>query len=93
MKLSEVKTSMTVALIKSVHLSNQEDPKSAKTLSQMDQDITKQLNIVSKYLGNKFFKECMSDATDCLDDEKKFDSMMEKFEKVGAKFSALVEEG
>jgi len=84
-KLSEVKTSMTVALMKSVHLS--------KTLSQMDQDITKQLNIVSKYLGNKFLEECMSDATDCLDDEKKFDSIMKKFEKVGARFSPIVEEG
>tara|TARA_B100001057_G_scaffold173482_2_gene174148 strand:+ start:6653 stop:6934 length:282 start_codon:yes stop_codon:yes gene_type:complete len=92
-KLSEVKTSLTVALIKSVQLSSQENSKNAEALSQMDKDITKQINIVSKFLGNEFLEKCMSDATDCLDDSKKFDVMMKKFKKVGAKFSSTIEEG
>jgi len=84
MKLSQVKTSMTVALMKSVQLQQSGDE---KAFARMDKDITKQLNVVSKFLGNKFLQECMTDAEDCLEDGEKFDRMMKKFEKVGCRFS------
>jgi len=84
MKLSQVKTSMTVALMKSVQLKQSGDE---KAFAKMDKDITKQLNVVSKFLGNKFLQECMTDAENCLEDGEKFDRMMKKFEKVGCRFS------
>jgi len=84
MKLSQVKTSMTVALMKSVQLQQSGDE---KAFTKMDKDITKQLNVVSKFLGNKFLQECMTDAEGCLQDSEKFDRMMKKFEKVGCRFS------
>ena len=88
MKLTEVKTSMTVALMKSVQL---QQSGNEKAFSQIDKDITKQLNIVSKFLGNKFLKECMKTAEDCLVDEEKFDKIMKKFKKVGCRFSETIE--
>ena len=88
MKLSQVKTSITVALMKSVQLQESENE---KDFLEMDQNIAKQLNAVSKFLGNKFLEECMKAAEDCLVNEEKFDKMMKKFEKVGARFSEVVE--
>ena len=88
MKLTEVKTSMTVALMKSVQL---QQSGNETAFSQIDKDITKQLNIVSKFLGNKFLEECMKAAEDCLVDGEKFDKIMKKFEKVGCRFSETIE--
>ena len=88
MKLTEVKTSMIVALMKSVQL---QESGNEIAFSQIDKDITKQLNIVSKFLGNKFLEECMKIAEDCLVDGEKFDKIMKKFEKVGCRFSEIIE--
>tara|TARA_R100000152_G_C6696326_1_gene126765 strand:+ start:540 stop:821 length:282 start_codon:yes stop_codon:yes gene_type:complete len=93
MKLSEVKTSMTVALMKSVQLSSEKDSKSIQALAEIEQDITKQLNVVSKFLGNEFLEKCMTDAENCLANKEKFDRMMKNFQKVGARFSQDIEEG
>jgi len=35
--------------------------------------------------------ECISDAEECLDNTKKFDEIMNKFESIGARFSENVE--
>lgn len=79
MKLSEVKTSLTVALMKSV--SN----KNFKT-----NDIEKQLSIVGDYYANKFLKSCQKEAEECLKDDEKFDLIMSKFEKIGSRFTTHI---
>ena len=87
MKLSEVKTSLTVALMKTTTM------KPGKSLSKLDEDITNQLNIVTKFLGEKFLNECMEQAEICLNDNDKFDEIYLKFKKVGNQFSSQIEDG
>ena len=87
MKLSEVKTSLTVALMKSTTM------KPGKSLSKLDKDITNQLNIVTKFLGNKFLNECIKEAEICLNDNEKFDEIYLKFTKVGNHFTTQIEDG
>ena len=87
MKLSEVKTSLTVALMKSTTM------KPGKSLSKLDKDITNQLNIVTKFLGNKFLDECIKHAEICLNDNEKFDEIYLEFKKVGNRFSEEIEDG
>ena len=87
MKLSEVKTSLTVALMKSTTM------QPGESLSQLDKDITNQLNIVTKFLGDKFLNECLEQAEICLNDNEKFDEIYLKFKKVGNQFSTQIEEG
>ena len=87
MKLSEVKTSLTFALMKSTTM------QPGKSLSKLDKDITIQLNIVSKFLGNKFLNECIEQAEICLNDNEKFDEIYLKFKKVGNQFTAQIEDG
>ena len=87
MKLSEVKTSLIVALMTSTTM------QPGKSLSQLDKDITNQLNIVARFLGDKFMNECMEQAEICLNDNKKFDEIYLKFKKVGNRFSTQIEEG
>ena len=87
MKLSEVKTSLTVALMKTTTM------QPGKSLSKLDEDITNQLNIVTKFLGDKFLNECMEQAEICLNDNEKFDEIYLKFKKVGNQFSTQIEEG
>ena len=87
MKLSEVKTSLTVALMKSTTM------QPGKSLSKLDENITNQLNIVTKFLGEKFLNECMEQAEICLNDNDKFDEIYLKFTKVGNQFSSQIEDG
>ena len=87
MKLSEVKTSLIVALMKSPTM------QPSKSLLKLDKDITNQLNIVTKFLGDKFLNECLEQAEICLNDNEKFDEIYLKFKKVGNQFSTQIEEG
>ena len=87
MKLSEVKTSLTVALMKATTM------QPGKSLSKLDKDITNQLNIVTKFLGDKFLNECMEQAEICLNNNEKFDEIYLRFKKVGNQFSTQIEDG
>ena len=87
MKLSEVKTSLIVALMKSTTM------QPSKSLLKLDKDITNQLNIVTKFLGDKFLNECLEQAEICLHDNEKFEEIYLKFKKVGNQFSTQIEEG
>ena len=87
MKLSEVKTSLTVALMKTTTM------QPGKSLSKLDKDITDQLNIVTKVLGEKFLNECIREAEICLNDNDKFDEIYLKFKKVGNQFVTQIEDG
>ena len=87
MKLSEIRISTTVALIKA----SVQSSKNKKGRINISKDIERQCEIVGQYLGNKFLLECISDAEECLDNTKKFDEIMNKFESIGARFSKNVE--
>jgi len=87
MKLSQIRITTTVALMKA----SVQSSKNKKGRMNISKDIERQCEIVGKYLGNKFLLECISDAEECLDNSKKFDEIMNKFESIGAKFSENVE--
>lgn len=87
MKLSEIRISTTVALMKA----SVQSSKNKKGRMNISKDIERQCEIVGQYLGNKFLLECISDAEECLDNSKKFDEIMNKFESIGARFSENVE--
>lgn len=87
MKLSEIKIATTVALMQTVAAKNKK-----KSLT-VTKDIERQCEIVGDHLGKAFLLECITNAENCLDDKNKFDEIMKKFEKVGARFSPIVEEG
>jgi len=87
MKLSEAKKSIVVALMKSV---TTQDQNKAINVSK---DVERQVEIVGKFLGNKFLIECLTTAENCLTDPKKFDSIMKDFKPFNAKFSEHIEDG
>ena len=87
MKLSEIRITTTVALMKA----SVQSSKNKKGRINISKDIERQCEIVGQYLGNKFLLECISDAEECLDKSKKFDEIMNKFESIGARFSENVE--
>ena len=87
MKLSEIRISTTVALMKA----SVQSSKNKKGRINISKDIERQCEIVGQHLGNKFLLECISDAEECLDNTKKFDEIMNKFESIGARFSENVE--
>ena len=87
MKLSEIRITTTVALMKA----SVQSSKTKKGRINISKDIERQCEIVGQYLGNKFLLECISDAEECLDNTKKFDEIMNKFESIGARFCENVE--
>ena len=87
MKLSEIRISTTVALMKA----SVKSTKTKKGRINISKDIERQCEIVGKFLGNKFLLECIYDAEKCLDNSEKFDEIMKKFESIGARFSENVE--
>ena len=87
MKLSEVKKSIVVALMKSVTTKNE------KKAINVSKDVERQIEIVGKFLENKFLLECLTNAEDCLNDPKKFDSIMKDFKPFNARFSEQIEDG
>ena len=87
MKLSEVKTSIVVALMKSV---TTQDENKAINVSK---DVERQVEIFGTFLGNTFLIECIINAENCLNDPKKFDSVMKDFKPFNARFSEQIEDG
>ena len=87
MKLSEVKTSIVVALMKSV---TTQDENKAINVSK---DVERQVEIVGKFLEKKFLLECLNIAENCLNDPKQFDSNMKDFKPFNARFSEQIEDG
>ena len=87
MKLSEVKKSIVVALMKSV---TTQDEKKAIHVSK---DVERQIAIAGEFLEKKFLIECLTTAENCLNDPKKFDSIMKDFKPFNARFSEQIEDG
>ena len=90
MKLSEIKTSVIVALMKSVSLASNED---APGMINVHEDVAKQCEAVGKYYSNLFLLECLEESEQCLKNNKKFDKIMNKFKGVGPRFSTDIEAG
>lgn len=86
MKLDEVKTSVTVALMTTV------TSKDEKFKTKTWKDIEKQCQVVGEMLGGMFLQECMKLAEKNLEDGKEFDATMRKFKKIGPRFSEHIEE-
>ena len=87
MKLSQVKTSIVVALMKSVTTQNE------KKAINVSKDVERQIEIVGKFLEKKFLLECLTTAENCLNNPKEFDSIMKDFKPFNARFSEHIEDG
>ena len=79
MTIEEIKTSVTMALVKAVTVENE------KTTLHIQDDVVKQCDIVGEHLGKKFMFFCMREAQECFENEEKFDV-------VGARFSKFIED-
>ncbi len=90
MKLSEIKKSVTVALMTGVAASAK--AKSVKESDVFTEDIRHQCQVVGDYLATKFLQECMDEAEKCLHDGESFDALMEEFKEIGPRFSEEIEE-
>ena len=93
MKVSEIKKSVTVALMTGVATSAKaKRPSLVKESDVFTDDIRMQCQAVGDHLATKFLQECMRDAEKCLKDGKRFDELMKEFEKIGPRFSMEIEE-
>jgi len=90
MKLSEIKKSVTVALMAGV--TGAAKAKSVKESDVFTEDIRRQCQVVGDYLATKFLQECMNEAEKCLQDGESFDALMEEFKEIGPRFSEEIEE-
>jgi uncharacterized protein Veg len=90
MKLSAIKTNVTVALMKALTLAAENDTKKANKLQK---EINKQCELVAEYYGGLFLEECIKDSEKCLKSAKKFDAIMKELQKVGQGFSTNIEAG
>jgi len=90
MKLSAIKTNVTVALMKTVTLAAEKDE---QNVNELQKEIGKQCEAVAEYYGTLFLKECMKDSEKCLKSAKKFDAIMNELQRVGQGFSTNIEAG
>ena len=86
MTIEEIKTSVTMALVKAVTVENE------KTTLHIQDDVVKQCDIVGEHLGKKFMFFCMREAQECYENQEKFDLLFKKFDVVGARFSKFIED-
>ena len=86
MTIEEIKTSVTMALVKAVTVENE------KTTLHIQDDVVKQCDIVGEHLGKKFMFFCMREAQECFKNQEKFDELFKKFDVVGARFSKFIED-
>ena len=86
MTIEEIKTSVTMALVKAVTVENE------KTTLHIQDDVVKQCDVVGEHLGKKFMFFCMREAQECYENQEKFDLLFKKFDVVGARFSKFIED-
>ena len=73
MTIEEIKTSVTMALVKAVTVENE------KTTLHIQDDVVKQCDIVGEHLGKKFMFFCMREAQECLGDTEKLRQVFVNF--------------
>ena len=86
MTIEEIKTSVTMALVKAVTVENE------KTTLHIQDDVVKQCDIVGEHLGKKFMFFCMREAQECLGDTEKLRELFKKFDVVGARFTEYIDD-
>ena len=86
MTIEEIKTSVTMALVKAVTVENE------KTTLHIQDDVVKQCDIVGEHLGKKFMFFCMREAQECFENQEKLNDLFDKFNVVGARFSKFIED-
>ena len=86
MTIEEIRTSVTMALCKSIITEDN------SFLMSIGDDVKKQCDVVGEHLGNKFLFSCMKDAEECLSNQEKMDGLFKKFEVVGPRFSTEIDD-
>ena len=86
MTIEEIKTSVTMALVKASAMEEN------KFSMKIEDDVVKQCDIVGEFLGKKFMFFCMREAQECFENQEKFDELFKKFDLVGARFSKFIED-
>jgi len=86
MTIEEIKTSVTMALVKASAMEKN------KFSIKIEDDVVKQCDIVGEFLGKKFMFFCMREAQECFENQEKFDELFKKFDVVGARFSKFIED-
>ena len=86
MTIEEIRTSVTMALCKSIIAEDN------SFLMSIEDDVKKQCDVVGEHLGNKFLFSCMKDAEECLSNQEKMDDLFKKFEVVGPRFSTEIDD-
>ena len=86
MTIEEIKTSVTMALVKASAMEEN------KFSMKIEDDVVKQCDIVGEFLGKKFMFFCMREAQECYENQEKFDLLFKKFDVVGARFSKFIED-
>ena len=84
MTIEEIRTSVTMALCKSVITEDN------SFIMNIEEDVKKQCDVVGEHLGHKFLFICLKDAEECLDDEGKLEALFKKFNLVGPRFSTEI---
>ena len=84
MTIEEIRTSVTMALCKSVITEDN------SFIMNIEEDVAKQCEVVGTHLGHKFLFVCLKDAEECLDDEGKLEALFKKFNLVGPRFSTEI---
>ena len=86
MTIEEIKTSVTMALVKA---STMEENKFSM---KIEDDVVKHWDIVGEFLGKKFMFFCMREAQECFENQEKFDELFKKFDVVGARFTKYIDD-
>ena len=86
MTIEEIKTSVTMALVKASAMEEN------KFSMKIEDDVVKQCDIVGEFLGKKFMFFCMREAQECFENQEKFDELFKKFDLVGERFSKFIED-
>ena len=86
MTIEEIRTSVTMALCKSVVTKDEELVKTIKN------DVEDQCTIIGEHLALKFKLICMKDAEECMTNEKKMAELFKKFELVGPRYSTEIKD-
>ena len=84
MTIEEIRTSVTMALCKSVITEDN------SFIMNIEEDVKKQCDVVGEHLGHKFLFVCLKDAEECLSNKEKMNDLFKKFELVGPRFSTEI---
>ena len=86
MTIEEIRTSVTMALCKSVVTKDEE------LVKTIENDVEDQCTIIGEHLALKFKLICMKDAEECMNNKEKMSELFKKFELVGPRYSTEIKD-